>query len=156
MYVCRSAHEGDTFPLGTTSLLEGSSGLQEAYTKACPNSAKQFTAACWFHVRTPYSAISFFIPVHQKRSFKSKFILVFPGCIEYGESWASWSINFLIYALLGTYTRSSNHKMSCSSSWKPLAFPLLILSFISAISLSSFWASRIFPNNVDWTSNAAT
>ena len=32
--------KGDTFPLGTTSLLEGSSGLQEAYTKVCPNSEK--------------------------------------------------------------------------------------------------------------------
>ena len=41
MYVCRFTHGGDTFPLGTTSLLEGSSGLQEAYTKACPNSAKK-------------------------------------------------------------------------------------------------------------------
>ena len=41
MYVCCFAHGGDTFPLGTTSLLEGSSGLQEAYTKACPNSAKK-------------------------------------------------------------------------------------------------------------------
>ena len=40
MYICRFAHGGDTFPLGTTSLLEGISGLQEAYTKACPNSAK--------------------------------------------------------------------------------------------------------------------
>ena len=43
VYVCRFTHGGDTFPLGTTSLLEGTSGLQEAYTKACPNSAKQFT-----------------------------------------------------------------------------------------------------------------
>ena len=41
MYVCRFAHGGDTFPLGTRSLLEGSSSLQEAYTKACPNSAKK-------------------------------------------------------------------------------------------------------------------
>ena len=41
MYVCRFAHGGDTFPLRTTSLLEGSSGLQEAYTKASPNSAKK-------------------------------------------------------------------------------------------------------------------
>ena len=53
VYVCRFAHGGDTFPLGTTSLLEGSSGLQEAYTKACPNSAKKITAACWCHVMTP-------------------------------------------------------------------------------------------------------
>ena len=42
MYVCRFAHGGDTFPLGTRSLLEGSSGLQEAYKKACPNSAKKY------------------------------------------------------------------------------------------------------------------
>ena len=41
MYVCRFAHGGDTYPLGTTSLDEGSSSLQEAYTKACPNSAKK-------------------------------------------------------------------------------------------------------------------
>ena len=52
--VCRFAHGGDTFPVGTTSLLERSSGLQEAYTKAFPNSAKIFTAACWCHVMTPY------------------------------------------------------------------------------------------------------
>ena len=50
MYVCHFAHGGDTFPLGTTSLLEGSSGLQEAYTKACPNSAKENTEACCCHV----------------------------------------------------------------------------------------------------------
>ena len=47
------AHKGDTLPLRTTSLLERSSGLQEAYTKACPNSAKKNTAACWCHVITP-------------------------------------------------------------------------------------------------------
>ena len=51
--VYRFANGGDTFPLGTTSLLERSSGLQEAYTKACPNSAKKITAACWCHVMTP-------------------------------------------------------------------------------------------------------
>ena len=47
------AHGGDTFPLGTKRLLEGSSGLQAAYTKVCPNSAKKITAACWCHVMTP-------------------------------------------------------------------------------------------------------
>ena len=40
--VCRSAHGGDTFPLGTTSLLEGSSDLQEAYTKICSYLANFF------------------------------------------------------------------------------------------------------------------
>ena len=41
LYVCRFSHGDETFPLGTTSLLERSFGLQEAYTKACPNSAKK-------------------------------------------------------------------------------------------------------------------
>ena len=53
VYVCCFAHGGDTFPLGTTSLLKGSSSLHEAYTKACPNSPKKITAACWCHVMTP-------------------------------------------------------------------------------------------------------
>ena len=51
--VCRFAHGGDTFPLRTTSLLERNSDLQEAYTKACPNSAKKFTTRCWCHVMMP-------------------------------------------------------------------------------------------------------
>ena len=37
------AHGADTFPLRTMSLLERSSGLQDAYTKTCSNSAKVFT-----------------------------------------------------------------------------------------------------------------
>ena len=52
VYVCRFAHGGDTFPLGTRSLLEGSSGLQEACAGACPNSAKKITTACWCHEMT--------------------------------------------------------------------------------------------------------
>ena len=52
MYECPFAHGGDTSPLGTTSLLEGSSGLQEAYTEACPNSAKKIATACSCHVMT--------------------------------------------------------------------------------------------------------
>ena len=42
VYVCRFAHGGDPFPLGTTSLLVGSFGLQEAYTKIYSYSAKFF------------------------------------------------------------------------------------------------------------------
>ena len=44
VYACRFAHGGDTFTLGTTSLLERSSDSQVAYTKACPNSAKKIKA----------------------------------------------------------------------------------------------------------------
>ena len=53
VYVSRFAHEGDMFLLGTMSLLEGSSSLQEAYTKVCPNSAKKYTATCSCHVMRP-------------------------------------------------------------------------------------------------------
>ena len=51
-YVCRFARGGDMFPLGTMSLLEGSFGLQESYTKASPNLANKITAVCWCPVMT--------------------------------------------------------------------------------------------------------
>ena len=42
-------------PIETTSLLERSFGLQEAYTKACPNSAKKLPqhvgAMSWHHAK---------------------------------------------------------------------------------------------------------
>ena len=47
------AHKGDTFPPRTTSLLERSSGLQEAYTKTCSYSANFFTMAWYFHHMKP-------------------------------------------------------------------------------------------------------
>ena len=40
------AHKGDMFPLRTTSLLERSSDLQEAYTQTCTKWDKIFTTAC--------------------------------------------------------------------------------------------------------------
>ena len=51
--VCCFAHGGDMFPIGTMILLKRSSGLQEAYTKACPNSSKKLPlhvgAMSWHH-----------------------------------------------------------------------------------------------------------
>ena len=41
MHVCRFTPRGDMFLLETTSLLERSYGLQEAYTKIWSNSAKK-------------------------------------------------------------------------------------------------------------------
>ena len=72
VYVCRFAHGGDTFPLGTTSLLQGSFGLQEAYTKACPNSAKKIPAACWCHVMTPCQVLMIFRRVLGLQEFKNQ------------------------------------------------------------------------------------
>ncbi|KAL9995647.1 hypothetical protein Hdeb2414_s0007g00238111 [Helianthus debilis subsp. tardiflorus] len=42
-----------------------------------------------------YSAISFFIPIHQKFFLKSWYILLFPGCIVYLDLWDSSRILFL-------------------------------------------------------------
>ena len=72
VYVCRFTHGGDTFPLRTTSHLEGSSGLREAYTKACPNSAKKFTAACLCHVMTPCQVLTIFKRVLDLHKFKNQ------------------------------------------------------------------------------------
>ena len=41
VYVCRFAHGGVTFRFRTTDLLEGSSGLQEAYTKSLSQFGKK-------------------------------------------------------------------------------------------------------------------
>ena len=72
MYVCRFAHGGDTFPLGTTSLLEGSSGLQESYNKAFPDSTNEITAACWCHVMTPVPSFMIFRRVLELQELKNQ------------------------------------------------------------------------------------
>ena len=88
MYISRFAHGGDPFPLGTTSLLEGSSGLREAYTKDCPISAKNITVACWCHVMTPCQ-VSWFSGVFWiYKNFKTKFLNVLgwvptPRCLNF-------------------------------------------------------------------------
>ena len=55
VYICRFAHGGDTFPLGTMGLLEGGSGLQEAYTKVVPIRPKKLPqhvgAMSWHHAK---------------------------------------------------------------------------------------------------------
>ena len=66
--------KGDTFPLRTTSLLERSSGLQEAYTKACPNSAKKITATCSCHVMTPCQVSGFLGVLCNYSNEKTKFL----------------------------------------------------------------------------------
>ena len=55
MYVCRFAHGGDMFPLGTTSLLEGSSGSQKPTPKLVPirlkNLLQHVGAMSWHHAK---------------------------------------------------------------------------------------------------------
>ena len=88
VYVCRFAHGGDTFPLGTTSLLEGSSGLQEGYTKACPNSAKKLPqhvgAMSWDHAKFQDFQACFGITGIKKPSFS-----IFPAEPRCPDVWIS-------------------------------------------------------------------
>ncbi|MFS7994643.1 hypothetical protein Hanom_Chr12g01108441 [Helianthus anomalus] len=58
-----------------------------------------FTCEQVKHLDT-YSAISFFIPIHQKLFLKSWYILLFPGCMVYLDLWASSKILFLKFSLL--------------------------------------------------------
>ena len=88
VYGCRFAHGGDMFPLGTTSLLEGSSGLQKAYTKACPNSAKKITATSWCHVMTPCQVSWFSGVIWIYWNLKTKFLnlsgrATMPRCLNF-------------------------------------------------------------------------
>ena len=46
--------------------------LQEAYTKACPNSAKKITAACRCHVMTPCQVLMIFRRVLDLQEFKNQ------------------------------------------------------------------------------------
>ena len=90
MYVCRFAHGGDTFPLGTTSLLEGISGLQEASTKACPNSAKivpqHVGAMSWQHAKFHDFQACFGFTAVKKPSFS-----IFPAEPRCTDVWIAFT-----------------------------------------------------------------
>jgi hypothetical protein len=67
-----------------------------------------------------YFAISRFILVHQKFFFKSWYILLVPGWIEYHEQWASSMILRRSSKSIETTRRSSNHRTplaSCQKHW---------------------------------------
>ena len=85
VYVCRFTHGGDTFPLGTTSLLQGRFRLQEAYTKACPNSAKKITATCSCHAKFHDFQACFGITGIKKPSFS-----IFPAEPRRPDVWISF------------------------------------------------------------------
>ena len=68
--------KGDTFPLRTTSLLERSFGLQEAYTKICSYSAIFLPQHCSTMTWHPYQ-VSWFSDVFWiYKNFKTKFLNV--------------------------------------------------------------------------------
>jgi hypothetical protein len=62
-----------------------------------------------------YFAISHFILVHQKFFFKSWYILLVSGWIEYCEQWASFMILWWSSKSFGTTRRSLNHRTPSAS-----------------------------------------
>jgi hypothetical protein len=87
-----------------------------------------------------YFAISCFIRVHQKFFFKSWYILLAPGWIEYLEQWASFMILRWSSKSLGTTSRSLNHITPSASCWKHWASPNSNLWRIWPIPTSVLWA----------------
>jgi hypothetical protein len=90
-----------------------------------------------------YSTMSRFIPYHQYRVFKSLYILVLPGWIEYAESWASQSMSSLRCFRLGTHIRFSNHKVP----WLSFEKSLVLLSLINCL-ISFNFASSNSPSQI--------
>jgi hypothetical protein len=99
-----------------------------------------------------YSAMSHFIPYHQYQVFKSLYILVLPGWIEYAESWASRSMSSLSCFRLGTHVHFPNHRVPWLSSKKSLVLLSLINYRISFSFASSNCPSRISASKVGSTS----
>jgi hypothetical protein len=93
-----------------------------------------------------YFAISHFILVHQKFFFKSWYILLVPGWIEYREQWASSMILRQSSKSFRTTRRSLNHRTpsaSCRKHWAssnsnlwwrwPIPTPVLCVAMMSPL-----------------------
>jgi hypothetical protein len=87
-----------------------------------------------------YFAISLFILIHQKLFFKSWYILLIPGWIEYLEQWAPSMILWWSSKFFETTRRSLNHRTSSASCRKHYASPNSTLLRRCLIPSSIFWA----------------
>jgi hypothetical protein len=132
-----------------------SSHFHSGIFKGCSNPAGLWcsTFTLWqVSQRDTYSTMSLFIPYHQYRVFKSLYILVLPGWIEYVESWASRRISSLRCFRLGTHIRFPNHRVPWLSSKKALALLSLVNCHISYSFASSSCLSQISTSKVGSTS----
>ena len=120
VYVSRFAHGGDTFPLGTTSLLEGSSSLQETYTKACPYSAKKNIVACSFHVIDTMSSFMIFRHVLELQELKNQVSQSFR------PSHDAQMFEFHSHLLHGTYKFTQRHTCDFSTNFGTLEHVLVV------------------------------
>jgi hypothetical protein len=102
--------------------------------------------------RATYYVTSLFILYHQYLVFKSLYILVLLGWMEYAKSWASLRITSLMCFRLGTHIYLPNHRVPWLSSKKSLVLLSLINCRISCSFTSSNWPFRISSSRVGSTS----
>ena len=127
MYICRFAHGGDMFPPRTTSIVERSYGLQEAYNKICSNSANFFTTACWCHEMTPCQ-VSWFSGVFWiYKNFKTKFLNV-PG-----RATTPRCLNFIPISCMGPRNSPKGHTCGFSTNFGALEHVLVVQIWIMHI-----------------------
>ena len=127
LYVCRFAHGGGTFPLGTTSLLEGSFGLQEAYTKACPNSAKKNYRSMLVPCHETMPSFMIFRRVLHLQEFKYQVSRCFR------PSHAAQMFEFHSYLLHVTYKLTRGHTCYFSTNFGALEHVLVVQNRIMHI-----------------------
>ena len=120
MYVCRFAHGGDTFPLRTTSLLEGSSGLQEAYTKNLSKWGQFFYHNMLVSWNDTMPSFMIFRRVVNSQKFKK------PVSQCYQPSHDAHMFEFHTHLLHGTYKFTQGHTCDISNNFGALE-PVLVV-----------------------------
>jgi len=115
------------------------------------------TLTCWHisHLDT-YSAISLFILGHQLRCFRSRYILVLPGCMDNLDSCASCRTIHLTVSSLGTYNRCPIIKDPSSATRNFISTLASTFFLILDPSLSWNWAYSICSWHVGRTNSWAT
>ena len=90
VYVSRFAHGGDTFPLGTTSLLEESSGLQKAYSNACPKFGQNIYRSMLVPCHETMASFMIFRRVLDLHEIKKSSFSIFPVEPRRPDVWISF------------------------------------------------------------------
>ena len=119
MYVCRFAHGDDTFPLGTTSLLEGSSGFKKLTPKLVPIRPKKLPqhvgAMSWHHAKFHDFQACFGFTGIKKPSFQS-----------FRASHDAQMFEFHSHLLHGTYKFTQGHTCDFSNNFGALEHVLVV------------------------------
>ena len=109
------------FPLGTKSLLEGSSGLQEAYSKACPKSAKKEYCSMLVPCHDTMPSFMIFSRVLDLQELKNQVSQSF------WPSHDAQMFEFHSHFLHGTYKFTQRHTCDFSANFGALEHVLVVL-----------------------------